>query len=118
MAIMNTSEFLKEKVDLLKDFSNDTLQKLVSGARVESFEKNQAVAHAGDEVLHFSVVLSGSIDASIPSNGGNRQGLGRLGEGGTFGEMALMTGERLAADFIAESPSKVLRIPVYLFKSK
>ncbi len=118
MAVMNTPEFLKQKVDLLKDFSNDSLQQLVSVSRVETFEKNQAVAHAGDEVSHFSVILDGELNASLPSDGGKREMLGRLGAGGTFGEMAIMTGERLAADLIAESPSKVLRIPVSLFKSK
>ena len=37
--------------------------------------------------------------------------------GDTFGEMALMTGNPLLADFIAESRCEVLLIPVSLFQS-
>ena len=37
--------------------------------------------------------------------------------GDTFDEMALMTGDALLADFIAESRCEVLLIPVSLFQS-
>jgi acetate kinase len=114
---MTTREFLKEKVKLFKDFSDDRLQQLVNGLRVASFETNEAVAHCGEEATHFSVVLSGAVSASMIGEGGTRQVLGRLEAGGTFGELALMTGDKLPADFIAESPSQVLRIPVSLFQS-
>jgi acetate kinase len=114
---MKTPEFLKLKVDLFKDFSDDRLQQLADGSRVVSFETNEAVAHCGEEATHFSVVLSGAVSASMTGEGGTRQVLGRLGAGGTFGELALMTGDKLPADFIAESPCEVLRIPVSLFQS-
>jgi acetate kinase len=115
---MNTPEFLKQKVDLFKDFSSDSLGELVSGSRVMSFEANEAIAHCGEEVAHFSVVLSGTVSASALGDGGTRQVLGRLEAGGTFGELALMTGDKLLADFIAESRCEVLRIPLSLFQSK
>jgi acetate kinase len=115
---MNTSEFLRFKVDLFKDFSEESLGKLVSGSRVASFEANEAVAHCGEDVTQFSVVLSGNVSASALGDGGARQVLGRLGPGGTFGELALMTGDKLLADFIAETHCEVLRIPVSLFQSK
>jgi acetate kinase len=114
---MNTREFIKGKVDLFKDFSDDRLQQLVNGSRVASFEANEAVAHCGEEATHFSVVLRGSVSASMIGEGGTRQVFGRLEAGGTFGELALMTGDKLLADFIAESPCEVLRIPVSLFQS-
>ena len=115
---MNTPEFLKQKVDLFKDFTDDSLRDLVAGSRVVSFEANEAIAHCGEEVTHFSVVLSGTVAASALGDGGTRQVLGRLEAGGTFGELALMTGDKLLADFIAESRCEVLRIPVSLFQSK
>ena len=37
--------------------------------------------------------------------------------GDTFNEMALMTGDTVLADFIAESRCEVLLIPVSLFQS-
>jgi acetate kinase len=50
-------------------------------------------------------------------DGGQRQQLGQLNEGESFGEMSLMTGNPVPADFIAESRCEVLLIPVSLFQS-
>ena len=112
-----TRDFLKQRVSLFQDFSDERLQQLVDGSRTVSFESNEAIAHQGAEATHFGVVLNGVVTASIVANGGRRQSLGRLKTGDTFGEMALMTGGATVADFIAESRSKVLLIPVSLFQS-
>src|SRR5262249_32099416 len=60
---------------------------------------------------------SGTIHASVLGDGAMRQSLGRLKAGDTFNELALMTGNAVAADFIAESRCEVLLIPVSLFQS-
>jgi acetate kinase len=117
---MDTSaikSFLKEKVGAFHDFSTERLQLLVEGSRMGSFEANEAVAHLGAEATHFGVVLSGAISISALGDGGTRQSLGRLQTGDTFNEMALMTGDAVLADFIAESRCEVLLIPVSLFQS-
>ena len=89
----------------------------MEGSRVVSFEANEAIMHRGDEATHFGVVLSGTVHASALGDGGARQALGRLKAGDTFNEMALMTGDAVLADFIAESRCEVLLIPVSLFQS-
>jgi acetate kinase len=61
--------------------------------------------------------VNGSIAASVLGEGDKREALGRLGKGETFGELALMTGDKMLADLIAESHCDVLRIPVSLFQS-
>src|SRR5262249_19194117 len=61
----------------------------------------------------FGVVLSGEITADT----GNGQHLGELKTGDTFGELSLMSGNPLYADFVAKAPSEVLLIPVSLFQS-
>ena len=114
---MNTPDFLKRQVRVFKDFSDEHLQQLVNGSRIGSFEANEAIAHQGAEAAHFGVVLSGTVAASVQGDGGTRQLLGQLKAGDTFGEMALMTGDTLLADFIAESRCEVLQIPVSLFQS-
>ena len=73
--------------------------------------------HCGAEATHFGVVLSGTVHVSRLGDGGVRQSLGRLKAGDTFNEMALMTGDAVLADFIAESRCEVLLIPVSLFQS-
>ena len=114
---MNTSEFLTKQVELFKSFPPESVQQLVAGSREASFEAHEAIAHRGAEATHFGVVLDGTVSASVTGNGNARQPLGQLKAGGTFGEMALMNGDPLTADFIAESRCKVLLIPVSLFQS-
>lgn len=117
---MHTSaipSFLKDNVSLFRDFSIERLQPLVEGSRLAAFEANEAVAHQGDEATHFGVVLSGAVNASLLGDAGARQLLGRLQAGDTFNEMALMTGDAVLADFIAESRCELLLIPVSLFQS-
>ena len=89
----------------------------MEGSRVRSFEAGETIMHQGDEATHFGVVLSGTVHASALGDGGTRQSLGRLKTGDTFNELALMTGDAVLADFIAESPCEVLLIPVSLFQS-
>ena len=113
---MDVTGFIKERVGLFKDFPSERIKELVDGSLVRSFEANEAVAHQGAEATHFGVVLSGTIAASAVTNG-TRQPLGQLKAGDTFAEAALMTGNPLLADFIAESRCEVLLIPVSLFQS-
>ena len=98
---VDTFDFLKQRVDVFKEFSADRLRQLVKGSRRASFETNEAIAHHGAEATHFGVVLSGTIAVSVLGDGGVRQVLGKLNGGDTFGEMALMTGDTMPADFIA-----------------
>ena len=113
---MDAAGFIKESVGLFKDFSAERIQKLVDASLVRPFEANEAIAHQGAEATHFGVVLSGTVEASAMTDG-TRQTLGHFKAGDTFGEGALMTGNPLIADIIAESPSQVLLIPVSLFQS-
>ena len=114
---MTTADFLKTRVGVFKEFSPERLRELVDGSRVRSFEANEAIAHHGDEASVFGVVLSGTVGASVAGNGGSRQPLGRLSAGDTFNDAALMTGDAVLADFIAESRCEVLLVPVSLFQS-
>lgn len=110
---MDTLGFIKERVGLFKNFSADRLKQLVDGSRVKSFEAKEAIMHRGGEATHFGVVLGGEVSA----DGGNGQHLGELKAGDTFGELSLMSGNPLYADFVAKSPSEVLLIPISLFQS-
>ena len=116
--LQRTRDFLKQSVPLFRDFSDERLEHLVKGSRPTSFEANEAIAHQGAEATHLGVVLSGTVAALVTAEGGRREPLGRLKTGDTFGELALMVGDPVQADFIAETPSNVLLIPVSLFKSE
>ncbi|HZS19096.1 MAG TPA: acetate/propionate family kinase [Candidatus Udaeobacter sp.] len=113
---MDAQGFVKERVGLFKDFSAERLKEVIDGSVVRSFESNEAIAHQGAEATHLGVILSGTVAASAVIDG-ERQALGQLKAGDTFAEAALMTGNPLLADFIAESRCDVLLIPVSLFQS-
>lgn len=108
-----TLEFLKTQAGMFKDFSDERLAQLVDGSRLGSFEAREAIMHRGQEASHFGVILKGTVSASA----GNGNRLGELKPGETFGELSLMSGNPLLADFIAESPCEVMLIPVSLFQS-
>jgi acetate kinase len=111
------TEFLKERVAAFREFSAEKLRALVEGSQVRSFEANETIMHQGDEATHFGVVLSGSVQVSAASDDAPRQSLGRLKAGETFNDLALMTGNAVAAGFVAESRCEVLLIPVSVFQS-
>jgi acetate kinase len=98
---LSTNGFLKTQAEIFKDFSDERLQQLVDGSRVTSFEAREAIMHRGEEATHFGVVLSGAV----AGEGGNGRPLGKLNAGETFGELYLMSGNPLLADFVAESVS-------------
>src|SRR5688572_22972709 len=102
--------------DTFRPLSPESLNRLIKGSRLATFEANEAILHQGDEATHLGVVVSGTVAASVMNNGGTRR-LGELKPGESFNEMALMNGEPTLADFIAESHCEVLLVPVSLFQS-
>jgi acetate kinase len=117
VASIDTVNFLKGQVGLFEGFSRERLQQLVNGSRLASFEAKEAIAHQGEDATHFGVILGGTLTVSAVGSGGSPQSIGQLKAGDTFGEMALMTGDTVPMDFIAESRCEVLLIPVSLFQS-
>jgi acetate kinase len=109
--------FLKDRVVALRGLSPDRLRTLAEGSQVRSFRAGDIILHQGDEPLHFGVVLSGDLDVSARGEEGRRQSFGRVTAGETFNDIALMTGQSIAVDFIAGSACEVLLIPVSLFRA-
>ena len=110
-------EFLKQRVGLCKHFADERLDQLVKESRVVSYEPNEAVVQFGEDARFLGVLLEGDLAVSVPADGDRREVIGRFKAGDTFGEMALMSGDKTMADFIAETRCQVLRIPVAVFQS-
>lgn len=111
------ASFLKESVSALRLLSMEHLNSLVEGSRDQCFEANETILHQGAEATHFGVVLDGTVHACVLGEGARQESLGKLKRGDTFNEMALLTGDVVLADFIAESRCEILLIPVSLFQS-
>jgi acetate kinase len=110
-------EFLKTKVSLFQYFSDNQISKIIDESRLLFCEENEAVARFGDENLFLGVIIEGELCASVIGEGGIRKEIRRFVTGDTFGEIALMSQERMIADIIATKQSKVLRIPVTVFRT-
>jgi acetate kinase len=109
--------FLKDKVALLADFSEEQLRGLAGHSEIITPGPGEVILHAGDEVHFLAIILEGKIEAAVLSADGQQHSLGELGPGETFGEMALMTGDPGVADFIAAEHSRVMLVPLTLFRS-
>src|SRR5262245_13002131 len=117
---MNAADlaFLKSNVELLADFPDEQREELANGSRVEIFEPGTAILNAGAEMHFFGVLLEGRIVASATTTDGAKLRLGELEAGGTFGEMALMSGDPVLADLVADTRCRVMLVPLTLFRSR
>ena len=68
---MDTGTFVKQRVALFKEFSDERIKELVDGSAVRSFEAKEAIAYQGSEATHFGVVLSGTVAVSAVTGGNN-----------------------------------------------
>ena len=106
MTPVQISDFLRTKVGLSQDLSNDRLTDLVKGARVVSYEPNEAVVEFGEEASFLGVLLKGELSASAVGDGGQRQVLGQLKAAAAFRQSEDPYGLRLKG----ERPEDILVI--------
>ena len=116
---MNSSvqDFLKKRVSLFQSLSENRISEIVKASRVVFYEVNEAVISLGEEATFLGVLLEGELKISGVTESGIQTQVGFFKKGDTFGEMALMSRERIIADLIATTTCKVLRIPVEVFQS-
>ncbi|MGD2085374.1 MAG: acetate/propionate family kinase [Candidatus Aminicenantes bacterium] len=101
-------QFLREQVELFRDFPQNLLEKLVAEVRVTTFEPNEAIIEFGSEGRYLGVMIEGEAEASVTDDGGDKHILDVLKPGDIFGEISLMTGDRSMADVIGLTRCKVL----------
>jgi acetate kinase len=117
MEIDEITDFLNTRVGLLQHISSEHLASILQGSKILTYEANEAVLSFGEEVSFLGVLLEGRISASLLGEEGVRREIGHFTDGDTFGELALMSGDKSIADLIAETHCQVLRIPIELFQS-
>ena len=110
-------DFLKSRVSLFQYFSDNQIKKIIDESRLLFCKENEAVVRFGEENMFLGVVIEGELSASAIGEGGIRKEIRKFVTGDTFGEIALMSQDRMIADIIATKQSKVLRIPVSVFRT-
>ena len=117
---MNNSEllnFLITRVDLLADCPRDQLERLIEGSRLGTFEPHEAIIEFGEDNHNFFILLDGEVEYVKTDEYGDKYLLSTLKTGDFFGEISIMTGDRVIADVIAIARCTVLLVPEHLFIS-
>lgn len=117
---MNSREaitFLRNNVELFQGFTDDDLKALVNASRLVTFEADEAVIEFSEEGRFLGVLLEGQAEASVTDDGGDKHVLARMDPGEIFGEMAMMTGGKSAADVAGVTRCTALLIPESVFSS-
>jgi small-conductance mechanosensitive channel/CRP-like cAMP-binding protein len=83
-------------IDILSPLSPDALRTIADAARVHIYSKGETILRHGTEGDSMFVVHEGTVSIRVDDDE-----VARLSPGDFFGEMALLTGERRAADVIA-----------------
>jgi acetate kinase len=109
--------FLSTSVKLLRHLSDDRLAEIILGSRVLSYETGEAVVRIGEDANFLGVLLEGVLSVSLMVEDGSHKEIRKFKTGDTFGEMALMSGDKTVADIIAVETCKVLRIPITLVRT-
>lgn len=83
---------------ILRDLPRDALDAISQASRDLLVPQNTVIFRAGDPGDNFYIICSGKVRIYRKHEEGMEVDLSLLGPGGTFGEMALITGELRAAD--------------------
>lgn len=110
--------FVNTSVPLLSHFTEARRRELVEGSLLRDYPAGEVILRGGDEVHFLGVLLEGRITAVIPGVTAQDVPLGEIHPGGTFGELALMSGDPAVADLVAAIPCRVMLVPLTLFQSR
>ena len=107
--------YLKNKVALFETFEVQELLDLVGGSRTVSYEPNEFILEFGEKASFLGILLEGEAELSVTLDNAERRIIDRISASDTFGEDAMMTGERNVADCICNKAARALLIPQGLF---
>jgi small-conductance mechanosensitive channel/CRP-like cAMP-binding protein len=97
--------------DVLRAVGEEDLRRLLAAAEHKLYGGGETIIREGEEGDFFYHVYSGAV--SVFKEG---QVIARLGPGAFFGEISLVTGERVSATVAAERESVVIRVSSFRFK--
>ncbi len=102
---------LLKQIPLLRDFPQDALTGLASGALERKVVRREVVVKRGDALQFFPFLLDGRLQGVDFTLDGREVGLYFVGPGEFFGEMAVIDRLPMAETVIALSPSSLLLFP-------
>jgi CRP-like cAMP-binding protein len=97
-------------LDFLRDLPDSAIEVLAADARNELYEQGEIVVRQGDRGEELYLCLNGELGVLHTPEGGQRREIARVGPGGLFGELSLMTGASRSATVHADTPCELLVI--------
>jgi len=61
----NIADFLKKRVSLFEQLSENKLAEILQGSRILSYESNEVVVRFGEDADFLGVLLKGRLSASV-----------------------------------------------------
>jgi cAMP-dependent protein kinase regulator len=108
--------FLKN-VEILKEIEAYELSQIADALTVQSFNKDDYIIKQNDPGDNFYIILEGEAKATkIFKQGANPEFVMDYAKGGYFGELALIKNEPRAANVIAKTDCKLLKLDRMSFK--
>lgn len=96
--------------DLFRGLSSTEFERVLALSRIETYRPRQTIFLKGSEGRGLMAVLQGRVQIRAPGADGREIILNLIGEGGVFGEMALLDGRERSADAVAMTRCKLLVI--------
>lgn len=99
-----------EELSLFRGADPHFLQTIADSLQVERHEAGDVLVHEGEEGDKFYLVAEGTVEVSITGTRGQMLRLNVIGQGGYFGEAALLSGEPRNATVTVLTPSTFLTL--------
>ncbi len=108
--LLNLKLSVLRKHPLFSELDGPALEQLCRYAKGRKFKRGATIFSKGDPGNALYVVIGGTVKISISSADGRSAILNLIGEGESFGEIALLDGLARTTDAIANSSSEILVI--------
>jgi CRP-like cAMP-binding protein len=106
------SSFLPVHPDVIRAVPPDIWRMLRAEGNEVSFAAGQIIHQAGDIDRSLSLILAGRVRFRRIDLDGKDVSVTTVGRGRTFGEISLLTGRPRTHDAIAETPVRLVRVPI------
>lgn len=100
--VSRVADYLTE-IELFKPLSSDDLVDLITLLQVKHFDYGFPICQLGDPGTHLYILLEGKVEV-LDEDG---VVLSEMGQGDVFGEMSLLSGDKVSTTIIATEPCEI-----------
>uniref|UniRef100_A0A131XJZ3 cAMP-dependent protein kinase type II regulatory subunit n=2 Tax=Hyalomma TaxID=34625 RepID=A0A131XJZ3_9ACAR len=109
-------ENLLEKVPMLKSLNHYERMNLCDALMPRAYKDGDLIIMQGDAADGMYFIEDGTVRICVKKDGGNEMEVSRIGKGGYFGELALLTKKPRAASVYSVGPVKLAFLDVSAFE--